>query len=366
LIYQLSNYAPYAVDEANPHSKEPPMKSLMRLLIALFALSLAAFGMAACSPEQLMVKPAPTIEAPPINNELVQSVEKVASAGDLYTTPWDASPDPDGNNVYFTASSQSGAGLFHVALAAGKAEKLAVGAPFTMPVGLAVSSDGARVYVADPLADAGGGKTGAIFAVSAQGGAPQVVAGTEGTAPRALEVANENGSDVTYFSGVSGGKPALMKIAASGGRLHVLIAGSPLVEPGGIAVTKEGKIYVADRLGGGYGLATVFEIDGDRIDKIVGGFRAGDAVIGATLLMDESALLISALAPDKDSAQVLVITLPGLKKFIVNKTIGDNTGSGGLHRAHNANVFAWSGTPLSRNGQRPNESEGDSGVYFIK
>lgn len=364
------------------------MKNRLRLPVAIFALTLLTLGLAACSPDQLMVKPIPT-EAPlPVHNELVQSVEKVASAGALYTTPWDASPDPDGNNVYFTASSAPAtgaptAGLFHIALTDGKAtgdvEKLSAGDLFTTPYGLAVSSDGAQIYVADPMAPAGNGKTGAIFVVPAQGGTPQPIAGTEGTAPRALEVAPkngaENGADVIYYSGLSHGQPAVIKIDASGGKPTVIVSGSPLVEPGGIAIAKDGTIYVADRLGGGYGLATVFKIEGlnsghGKIDKIVGGFRSGDAVIGATLLMDESALLISALAPEKDnskdSAQVLVISLPSLNKVIINKTISANSGSGGLHRAHNANVFAWAGTPRSKNGQRTNQSEDDSSVYFIK
>ena len=46
-------------------------------------------------------------------------------------------------------------------------------------------------------------------------------------------------------------------------------------------------------------------------------------------------------APDRASAQVLGIVLESGDKLIITKEVELHPGSGGVHRAHNANAFAW-------------------------
>jgi DNA-binding beta-propeller fold protein YncE len=320
------------------------MRSIRRVGKALG--SLAFVVLAACG------APAGGGAAPPLRNDAISGVELVGKP-ELFDTPFDAAPDPQGKTVYFTATGPEGAGVFHVPFAGGPSEKLATGAPFVQPRGIAVGTDGAHVYVADPQA-------GGVFAVPTAGGAPAAIAGTAGTAPRGVEIASEGGRDVLYFSGTDGSKePAVFKVDPAGAdAASVVTRGAPLVEPVGIAVAKDGTLYVADRQAGGNGMGGVFRVAGGKVELIAGSFRPGGPVVGAALTQDEKALLVSALDTARDSAQVLLIELGSLKQAIVNKVIEANTGSGGIHRAYEGGVFAWadSGSPRSPKG----------GVYAIR
>lgn len=279
----------------------------------------------------------------PLRNEALSSVDLVSQA-EQFDTPWDATPDPDGQQIYFTATGAQGAGLFNVPAAGGVTRAMAVGQPFVAPRGLAISSDGQQIYVADSQATGGDGRTGRVFVVPVAGGAPAELPGTAGTAPRGLEVARENNADVLYVAGNVAGssEPAVLRLPLAGGaEVSVVAKGAPLVEPAGIAVAKSGALYVADRRASGGELGSVFRISGANVEVIARDVRTGKPVVGAALTLDESALLVSALAPDRDSAQVLLIELGTLKQGIINKVIEANTGSGGVHRAHNRNFFAW-------------------------
>jgi DNA-binding beta-propeller fold protein YncE len=318
-----------------------PIRHIGHALIALAGALLAACGAAP-----------PPGAALPLRNDAIGDVSLIGKP-ELFDTPFDAAPDPQGKMVYFTATGGEGAGVFRVPFAGGPSEKLATGAPFVEPRGLAVGTDGAHVYVADPQA-------GGLFALPTAGGAPEAVAGTAGTAPRGVEVARENDADVLFFSGADAGskQPAVFKIAPAGAGAPTVIAkGAPLVEPVGIAVASDGTLYVADRQAGGNGTGSVFRIAGGKVEQVAGNFRAGSPVVGAALTQDEKALLVSALDTARDSAQVLLIELGSLQQAIVNKVIEANVGSGGIHRAYESGVFAWadSGSPRSPKG----------GVYAI-
>ena len=69
---------------------------------------------------------------------------------------------------------------------------------------------------------------------------------------------------------------------------------------------------------------------------------------------DEGALLVSALHPQKESAEVLVIVLADGTQGIINAVIEANDGSGGVHQAHESNVLAWA------------DSSNGGSVYKIK
>jgi hypothetical protein len=71
---------------------------------------------------------------------------------------------------------------------------------------------------------------------------------------------------------------------------------------------------------------------------------------------------VSALAPDKESARVLVIDLRTGEQGIITKVIEANTGSGGVHRAHDVNFFAWADS--SSGATRPRGGAGN--VYTLQ
>src|SRR5579859_4385547 len=80
----------------------------------------------------------------------ITSVNAVASAG-VFNLPWDATPDPQGKTVYFTATSVAGAGIFSVPADGGSVKTVAVGAPVVMPRVIANSPDGKQLSTADPF-----------------------------------------------------------------------------------------------------------------------------------------------------------------------------------------------------------------------
>jgi hypothetical protein len=96
-------------------------------------------------------------------------------------------------------------------------------------------------------------------------------------------------------------------------------------------------VYVTDR-GSPGGSGAVYRVAGSSAEKLAD-LRAPD-LAGVTLTLDESVLLVSALSA-KGTDQVLVIDLATGRTGIFDDTIGENRRGGGLHRAHDANVFAW-------------------------
>jgi len=299
----------------------------------------------------------------PILNDAVGAIEPSAQAG-VFNTPLDATPDPDGATIYFTAQSAHGAGVFSVPATGGTVVSITVGAPLTVPFGLAMSTNGQTIYVADPSAtvtnarltagsanQALGATQGAIFSVAAAGGTPQAIAGTAGTGPRGLEVAQENGADVIYFTGINpgDGAPALMKIPASGGPLHIIAKGAPFVHPVGVAIAKDGTVFVTDDAASDNELGSVFQVKNGQVTTLADRVRLGKPA-GVALTLDESLLLVSALDVTFGTSQVLVINLTTQAQGIVNKSIGVNHASGGLHRAHNRNFMAWCGVTAGGGG----------------
>ena len=83
----------------------------MRHLSTLFFGVLCLILVAGCTPIQPVAAPttAPVAELP-VLNDLVESVEPVAEAGDLFRIPYDATPDLTGDAVYFTADGAQGPG----------------------------------------------------------------------------------------------------------------------------------------------------------------------------------------------------------------------------------------------------------------
>jgi sugar lactone lactonase YvrE len=270
-----------------------------------------------------------------IGNGSVGDIEVVAEVDETYGPPNDAVPSPDGSAIYFTVHFPPQ--IYKTSGTVKEPTPIPLGPGMLVLYGLSISTDGNTLY----LAGTGEGAKGVLASLPVTGGSPTPVRGTEGTEPEGTEVVNEGGRDVIYFAGKdpSDGAPAVFRVPAGGGELTVLAKGGPLEHPDRVAVGRSGKVYVTDRDGGSLDGA-VFRLDGNTpvrlADQVFLGLPAGVAVTE-----DEKLLLVSSRNANEDTAQVFVIDLATNKTGVVDKVIGENQDAGGLHRAHNANVFAW-------------------------
>jgi hypothetical protein len=170
-----------------------------------------------------------------------------------------------------------------------------------------------------------------------------------------MDVVVEGGQDTIYFTGKApaDGQPAVFKLAASGGSNPSIVAkGAPLVEPDAVTVSRAGVVYVTDRAAAGAGFGSVFEISGTRLRRVVERVRTGNPA-GVALTADDSVLFVSALQPDRDSAQVLLVDLSTLDTGSLTRVFAQSPGAGGLHRARGMSVnedgmesFAWVSVPM--------------------
>ncbi|HEY1418128.1 MAG TPA: hypothetical protein VGF41_09485, partial [Myxococcaceae bacterium] len=142
----------------------------------------------------------------------IKSVAGAVSGGAAFRLPFDAALSPDGKTAYFTALVDEGAALFKVPAAGGTATKLA---DLVSPGSVDVTSDGQTVVVADPGVESGTGALGALLTVSASGGTPGMLAGTEGTLPRGVTI---SGSRIVFTgSDPADGAPGVFETSTGGG-----------------------------------------------------------------------------------------------------------------------------------------------------
>jgi DNA-binding beta-propeller fold protein YncE len=318
------------------------MKSSKLLWLGLVMLVLLLTGCAS-GPNA----PSSTLSTVKLDNSLVSRIAEATQSG-TYQTPLDATPDLNGSTIYFTAHGPHGAGVFQVHAAGGAATEVFTGKPFLSPRGIALSSDGQQLYVADPAA-------GQIFVLSLTGGAPTVLKGSAGTAPQNLSIVQQT----LYFTGIDPASKlaAVLKLPITGADAPTVIArGAPLVAPDGVVANRAGTIYVADRSASGNGLGTVFKIVGTAVTPILSQIHLGDPA-GIALSPDESLLLISALQASNLHDQVLLLNLTTLQTGSVTKVVGLNVDdAGGLHASPgDSNILAWAGLT----------GKGTGGVYIV-
>ncbi len=287
----------------------------------------------------------------PLGDQAVKAVDAVARAG-TFQNPLDAAPSPDGNIVYFTATGQHGPALLRVPAAGGSESTVAEGAPLAKPTGVALATNGGRIYVADQQAQpldavASAATSGAILTVPTAGTpvTPHVLPGTQGRSPRGLDVVNLSDADVIYFTGIdpTNGPPGLFQVSADGGTVITLAEGAPFVNPDSVVVTSLGVAYVTDQ-GAGAGQGQVFRVTGGTVTPVLSHLHLGSPA-GVTLTNNDATLLVSSIDPATNADQVLFLDLATGKTAAATKVVGANqNSSGGLHRAHGAAVAAWCDT----------------------
>jgi sugar lactone lactonase YvrE len=260
--------------------------------------------------------------------------------------PLDAVPDPAGRTIYFTTAGPTGPAILQVPAGGGAVRRVLRGAPLVDPVGLAVSADGRRLFVADPGA-------GRILVVPVTAGAGRVasLAGSQGTDPHGLEVDSRGSSARVLFTGrePSTGRPGLFSLPTAGAARPTAVAtGAPLVAPEGVAVSRTGAIYVSDRGRGGPLAGRVLRLAGGRLTEVARGIRLGNPA-GIALTRYETTLLVSSLDPSAGTAQVLLLDTKTLATTTFNSVIGANRAAGGLHRGLRTTVMAWA--DVSRSGR---------------
>jgi hypothetical protein len=279
----------------------------------------------------------------PLGDSAIQAIDVVARAGagaGSFQHPLDAAPSPDGSAIYFIAESGSAPAVLRVAGAGGAVSTVAAGAPLASPRGVAVATDGSHVYIADPQAGGGGAILTATTGVTGQ--VPDVLSGTEGLAPKGLDIGNQGPTDVITFTGTDPAtrQPALFQVSSAGGTVTTLAEGAPFVAPDAVAVTAQGVAYVSDQ-GAGPGQGKVFRVVGATVTPVLTGLQLGSPA-GVGLVNNDATLLVSSENAATLSDQVLFLDLASGKTGVASKVIGVNhDSSGGLHRANHAANIAW-------------------------
>jgi DNA-binding beta-propeller fold protein YncE len=263
--------------------------------------------------------------------------------------PLDATPSPDGKQIYYTAlgrdeNGEPAPGVFSVAASGGEITRLAVGDPLTAPVNISVSLDGKRLFVADP-------GSSAVFTLSTSGGTPSPVAGTEGYAPRGLTIAQgKDQREYLYFTGRAADteQAGLFRLEANGGAVEAVAVGEPFADPAGVAVDAAGVAYVIETSSDN-ATARVIRVERGTPTTFVEGIGIGFPA-GITLTRDAATVLVSGLDPDSKRDVVYFVNVSDKKISRLTKTVGQFHEPAGLHRAHDADVFAWADSQANASG----------------
>lgn len=276
---------------------------------------------------------------------------KAACNGESFNTPFDATPDPEGQNIYFTALDPAGKpGVFKgPAGGGGPCAPIHAGDPFVAPFNLAISTDSKTVYVADQGSDEAN-DAGLIFTLATAGGAPAVLTGTEGMKPRGLDTLKAQNGDILYFTGKDKATGAVGVFTWGDGKLTTVASGAPFVDPSGIAVTGQGVSYVCDTIGTPAGRANIIVVDQQGMASAYVSDLRVSYPCGVALSANEQTLLVSGLDPLTETDAIIKISLELKTVEYLTKDINIFTEAAGMHRAKSAKNLAWVDSKANKTG----------------
>lgn len=280
-----------------------------------------------------------------------------ACNGDSFNTPLDATPDPDGKNVYFIAFTPLGETAIFSGLTDGSAvcNALHTGAPLVAPLNIAISTDGNTLFIADTGGDDADDATstdaGQILSMPASGGVPVPIAGTQGLRPRGIEVLKGANGDMIYFAGTDPmtREGALYRIDSAGGAANVVAKGSPMVDPSGLAIASDGTAYLCDTINSEFGTSTLIAVQNGTAKVIANDIRGGYPC-GVSITADEQTVLVSGYNAQTETDAVVVVDVATSQVSLLSNGIDQFTESAGLHRAKNLNRFAWADSKANKSG----------------
>jgi DNA-binding beta-propeller fold protein YncE len=271
----------------------------------------------------------------------------------------DATPSANGERVYYTAlgiaaDGSEQAGVFATDAAGGGAiETLTVGEPLAAPVGITIDPEGAHLFLADSAWNAGERGAGAIVSMPASGGAPSALAGTEGYVPRGIVIAEVADETWLYLTGIdpARGEPGVFRTKLAGGAVQAVASGTPFADPAGVAVAKDGTVYVIDALAStdAAGQASVIRVRDGKATRLIEGLGVGFPA-GIATTIDGSTVLVSGLDPASRTDRVFVVNALNGALSVIEEPFASFSEPAGLHRAHDTNTFAWADSEANREG----------------
>jgi streptogramin lyase len=300
--------------------------------------------LSACTPTETPSDKAADTAADTADDTGASGGIQVTAAYDGLTAGRDAAPSPDGASVYFTTGDDVQAGTLD-----GLAAATTV-ATFATPVGLVPSADGATLYVAD---------TTGLSSVTLSSGAIQGL-DLGGLVANGVDDVVLDGVEWVYFTAIDPmeGTPAVGRVRPDTGDVETIVYGGQLSLPSGIVVGSDGTIWVADLAAGPDSSGALVRIVDGVATLVADGFVAGHPA-GVGMPSDESLVLVSAVS-DAGHSEVFIYAVGDGSVSTYDDVIGENVGSGGLHRADaqvdGHDVFAWCGVT----------SGGTSSVYQVR
>ena len=153
---------------------------------------------------------------------------------------------------------------------------------------------------------------------------------------------------MTVLVSAPGAAPASDRAVSLGVEQATRTAGAvsavaPFSDPGGVAVGRDGVAYVVDTGSAinGQARASVIKVTPDgKTEVLLDGISVGHPA-GIALVNDGTALLVSGLNAAQGTDRVFRLDLGSRSVRMLKSQIGDFYESAGLHRARNAEVFAW-------------------------
>ena len=264
-----------------------------------------------------------------------------------FSTPFDATPDPEGINVYFTALNANGEATVFKGPAAGGGDctpLYAGGDPLVAPFNIVITSDSKTLYIADSGSDdAAETDGGHVFTLQSMGGTPAVFTGTEGRRPRGIDIYKDADAELLYFTGTdpATGERGVFSVLAAGGQVSAVAKGAAFRDPSGIAVSSKKVAYVCDTTGTENEVANILAVDDQgNVTNVVSGLHAGYPC-GIALTVDETFAFVSSIDPSTGTDVIARIKLDTKDVDFLSQGIDTFSESAGLHRARNANSYAW-------------------------